>query len=169
MRYAHGLADAADQAAAEARSLLVRLRADEPDRPLAQVLADQCRSWAAETGIECVFETHGAVDLSTDARYEALAIVSEALENVQRHAEPARVAVSLAGAARWDGQDRGRRRRSRFRRARRRVSPPDHFGLTGMHERAVQAGSDPLLDSTPGPGTRVVLDLDPTKESTGVR
>ena len=74
-----------------------RLRADEPDRPLAQVLADQCRSWAAETGIECVFETHGAVDLSTDARYEALAIVSEALENVQRHADAGRVAVSLAG------------------------------------------------------------------------
>jgi signal transduction histidine kinase len=169
VRYAHGLADAANQAAAEARSLLVRLRADEPDRPLAQVLAEQCRTWAAETGIECVFETHGAVDLSTDARYEALAIVSEALENVQRHADADRVSVSLAGAAggtvRVEVVDDGRG----FVVPSGGVSPPNHFGLTGMHERAAHAGADLTVTSRPGAGTRVVLDLDPTKESSGVR
>ena len=169
VRYANGLAAAANQAAAEARSLLVRLRADEPDRPLAQVLAEQCRTWGDATGIECVFETHGAVDLSTDARYEALAIVSEALENVMRHAEADRVSVSLAGAAggtvRIEVVDDGRG----FVVPEGGVSPPNHFGLTGMHERAVQAGADLSVTSTLGRGTRVVLDLDPTKESTGVR
>ncbi|KQS99604.1 sensor histidine kinase [Cellulomonas sp. Leaf395] len=169
VRYANGLAAAANQAAAEARSLLVRLRADEPDRPLAQVLAEQCRTWGDATGIECVFETHGAVDLSTDARYEALAIVSEALENVMRHAEADRVSVSLAGAAggtvRIEVVDDGRG----FVVPDGGVSPPNHFGLTGMHERAVQAGADLSVTSRPGRGTRVVLDLDPTKESSGVR
>ena len=168
VRYANGLADAANQAAAEARSLLVRLRADEPDRPLAQVLADQCRTWSVETGIECVFKTHGAVDLSTDARYEALAIVSEALENVQRHAGAAGIGVPVGrrrGTVRIAVVDDGRG----FVVPDGGVSPPNHFGLTGMHERAAQAGAALSVTSVPGQGTRVVLDLDPTKESTGVR
>jgi signal transduction histidine kinase len=169
VRYAHGLADAANQAAAEARSLLVRMRSDEPDRPLAQVLADQCRRWAAQTGIECTFETDGAVDLSTDARYEALAIVSEALENVHRHAGATRAVVSLVGAAdgvvRVEVVDDGRG----FVVPEDGLSPPHHFGLTGMRERAVQAGAHLAVASQLGQGTRVVLSLDPTKESSGVR
>jgi signal transduction histidine kinase len=169
VRYAHALAEAADQAAAEARSLLVRLRSDEPDRPLAQVFADQCRKWAAETGVECVFETNGAVDLSTDARYEALAIVSEALENVHRHAQADRVTVTLAGgdggSVRIEVADDG----LGFLVREDGGSPPHHFGLTGMHERAAEAGAHLRVTSQPGRGTRVVLELDPTKENAGVR
>ncbi|NUU18155.1 hypothetical protein HP550_12935 [Cellulomonas humilata] len=169
VRYAHGLADAARQAAAEARALLVRLRADQPDRPLAQVLADQCRSWAAETGIECTFVSHGAVDLSTDARYEALAIVAEALENVQRHADASHASVTLVGAehgaVRVEVVDDGRG----FVVLDGEVSPPNHFGLTGMRERAAQAGATLAVSSTLGQGTRVVLTLDPVKETSGVR
>ena len=116
-----------------------------------------------------VLETHGAVDLSTDARYEALAIVSEALENVQRHAGAGTVSVSLSGAGggtvRIAVVDDGRG----FVVPDGGVSPPRHFGLTGMHERAAQAGAELSVTSVPGQGTRVVLDLDPTKESTGVR
>ncbi|MGN8246578.1 sensor histidine kinase [Cellulomonas soli] len=154
-RYAQGLAGGAHQAAAEARDLLVRLRADQPDRPLADVLADLCGRWQEESGVRCAFASSGAVDLSTDARYEVLAVVGEALENVRRHAAAHRVDVRLRGhedgevaievsddGCGFEVQEDGR-------------GPSGHFGLVGMHERAAAVGARLEVTSTPGRGTCV--------------
>ncbi|GIG19400.1 hypothetical protein Cch01nite_01240 [Cellulomonas chitinilytica] len=166
--YAGRLADASHQAAAEARTLLVRMRADEPDRPLAQVLAEQCRRWSTDTGTACDFATHGVVDLPTGARYEVLAIVAEALENVARHAQASRVEVSLTDT---DGQvvvsvaDDGKG----FEPQADGRSPRHHFGLTGMRERAAHAGAMLDVRSAPGRGTRVVVTVGPVEVVAGAR
>jgi len=155
--YAKELAQGADRAAQEARQILLRLRADQPDRPLAEVLRERCDAWQDEVGVPCRFTATGAVDLSTDARYELLAIVGEALENVHRHAQARSVEVRLTGrpggalevVVQDDGkgfvpQPDGR-------------SPRDHYGLTGMVERAAEAGLRLEVRSRPGDGTRVVV------------
>lgn len=154
---ATALAEGAEQAAREARALLVRMRRDEPDRPLAEVLGEMCGDWEAVAGVPCTFTAHDAVDLSTSARYDALAIVSEALENVARHAEAGWVRVTLDrdadGDVRLTVADGGRG----FAVGADGSGPPGHFGLVGMHERAREIGAELTVSSAPGRGTTVRL------------
>ncbi len=155
---AQALADGAEQAAREARTLLVRMRRDEPDRALVEVLSDMCVGWQAQTGVRCSFQAHEAVDLPGPVRYEALAIVGEALENVVRHADAScvRVALERDGAdvrlsVRDDGvgYDPGD------------APPAGHFGVVGMHERAESVGARLVVESRPGEGTAVVVTWSP--------
>lgn len=158
---AAALAEGAEQAAREARALLVRMRQDEPDRALVEVLADICAKWQEHTGIRCRFSAHEAVDLPTGVRYDALAVVSEALENVVRHADAGLVRVTLdrddSGGVVLSVSDDG----VGFEVARDGHSPRGHFGLTGMHERAAEVGGTVRVESAPGAGTRVVLEWAP--------
>jgi len=154
---AKGLAGGARQAADEARRLLVRMRIDQPDRPLVEVLSGVCAEWQEHKGIPCRFTCAGAVDLSTDARYELLAIVGEALENVARHADASCVDVSLHGgvngAVLIAVQDDG----VGFEPGPDGDGPPGHFGLTGMHERAREVGASLTVSSSVGRGTRILV------------
>lgn len=156
--YATALADGAERAAQEARQILVRLRADQPDRPLVEVLRERCAAWEQETGVTCTFTVDGFVDISTDARYELLAIVEEALENARRHAEANRLVVRLVGRDGRVGvevEDDGRG----FVPAPDGTSPPRHYGLTGMAERARVAGLELTIRSAPARGTTVSVGL----------
>jgi signal transduction histidine kinase len=141
---------------------------DQPDRPLVAVLAHVCERWQDDHATRCEFTYAGAVDLSTDSRYELLAIVNEALENVARHAGASRVDVSLrsvgGGAVEVVVADDG----EGFVPAEDGTSPSGHFGLTGMHERARAAGAVLHVDSAPGRGTRVTI-RQPMKELAGDR
>lgn len=150
--YARALADGAEQAAAEARAILVRMRADQPDRPLAQILGTLCEEWAAENGVHCAFEAVGVADVSHDVRYQLVTIAAEALENVHRHADASQVAVRLRledGDVVLEVVDNG----VGFDTAQPR--PPGHFGLQGMAERAREVGGRVELVSAPGEGTTV--------------
>lgn len=154
--HARDLAEGAERAAQEARDLLVRMRADEPDRPLAEVLAERCASWASLHGTPCRFTATSVVDVSTAARYEMLAVVDEALENVARHARASGVDVVMRAAddgleivVRDDGAGFAVRADG--------GSPRGHFGLTGMQERARSIGAVVTVDSAPGRGTTVLL------------
>lgn len=153
--FAASLADGAKQAAAQTRQLVTPARTDQPDRPLVQVLADMCRTWEDTHGVRCVFTYGCAVDLTTGARYELLAIVGEALENVARHAEASTVAVALTGGTGGTIEisvtDDGRGFTPRADA----TSPDGHFGLTGMHERAARMRADLSVVSSPGAGTSV--------------
>ncbi|MFS0701350.1 sensor histidine kinase [Cellulomonas sp. 179-A 4D5 NHS] len=168
MVQARGLADGANQAADEARRLLVRMRADEPDRPLVEVVAELCARWELEHRTECRFTYGAAVDLPPDTRYEVLAILGEALENVARHSGASRVDVELRGqpdgTVRLSVQDDGQG----FVPREDGTSPRGHFGLTGMRERALEVGAELGVRSTPGAGTEVVVQVGPTKERSDV-
>ncbi|ADG75452.1 integral membrane sensor signal transduction histidine kinase [Cellulomonas flavigena DSM 20109] len=166
--HARLLADGAHRAAAEARGLLTRMRADQPDRPLAQVLAELCATWQGECGTPCHFRADRAVDLSTAARYEVLAVVAEALENVRRHARASTVGVVLAalpdGRVQVEVRDDG----VGFSPSPDGAGPRGHYGLVGMRERAQSVGAELTVASAPGEGTSVVIEVDPEKEVEGV-
>ncbi|MCC2335885.1 sensor histidine kinase [Cellulomonas wangsupingiae] len=165
---AQALAVGAEQAAREARELLVRMRRDEPDRALAEVLADLCGAWQAQTGVRCTFTAHEAVDLPTSVRYEVLAIVGEALENVVRHARASRVAVTLervGEAVRAGVRDDG----VGFVPGPPGEGPAGHFGLVGMYERAEMVGALLRVDSAPGDGTSVTVTWSPVGDARASR
>lgn len=83
-------------------------------------------------------------------------VVQEALANAHRHGRARAVSVALTrhnGRARLTISDDGRG----FDAA---ASPDDgHFGLAIMRERATQVGGSLSIDSHPGVGTRIVVDV----------
>lgn len=149
------LAQAAQDAAAEAREVLEALRADDTDVPFERVVAGTCAQWSARSGLR-VYKRLDAVEVGIDARHELLRILREALGNVHRHSRARSVSVTLAGEGdevvllvRDDGIG--------FE------PPPDlralavtgHYGLIGIEERAVRAGGVLELRSAPGAGTEL--------------
>jgi signal transduction histidine kinase len=156
VRHAEAIRVAAEQAAAEARDMLVELRRCEPGRSFGHRLTELVEDFGARTGLKATLVDDGVVDLSGLAAEEVLKVVGEALENVTRHAAATHVEVGV----RQDGDgevvvcvsDDGRG----FDPA---CVPVDRFGLVGMRERATRAGGDLELASRPGAGTRVSLRL----------
>lgn len=148
------LADGAERAADEARALLKRMRADQPDRPLAEILGGLCRDWGAQHQVDCAFSARGVVDIGGDARYELVSIVGECLENVARHAGATSVRVELSsdgGVVEVAVCDDGRGMADDLGDLRRQ----GHFGLVGMLERALGVGGTLDVDSCPERGTTV--------------
>jgi signal transduction histidine kinase len=153
---AEQLATGAERAAGEARAILVRMRADQPDRPLVEILGKLCADWSATQAIPCRFQAVGVADLDHDVRYELTAIAVECLENVARHADASSVEVELrrtASSVRLSLQDNGVGFDSD------RVAD-GHFGLIGIQERAAQVGGVVRIRSHPGDGTHVVVELE---------
>jgi signal transduction histidine kinase len=156
------LADGAERAAAEARAILVRMRADQPDRPLVEILGNLCDTWSAAHGIPCAFRASGVADLPHDLRYELTAIATEGLENIARHADASRVVLDLSRSdslVRMSLRDNG----IGFNAAR---VPSGHFGLVGMAERAVQVGGTLVVNARPGDGAEILVEID---EAEGAR
>jgi signal transduction histidine kinase len=139
---ARRLAGAARVAAVEARELIGDLRADDLDAPLHETLAGVARSWAQGAGVRLRLAV-APVAADADARYEILAIVKEALRNVERHAQAESVRIVLEadeatirltvaddGCGLPGGHDDDALVRG------------GHFGLLGMRERAERIGGE---------------------------
>jgi signal transduction histidine kinase len=149
------LATGAEQAATEARAILVRMRADQPDRPLAEILGNLCQTWSDQHGVPCRFAAVGVVDLPHDMRYELTSIATEGLENVARHADASLVSLELSrvsGRVRMVLRDNG----VGFDATR---VTNGHFGLVGMKERAAQVDGTMTVVARPGDGTEVVVEI----------
>ena len=134
---AGSLADAADQAAREARALLMSLREGQVDRPTVEVVNEVLADWQATTGISARLVDVAAVDASPAVTQQLAAALREILHNIAKHAR----GRDRDGAADWrprtdraDG-DR-RRRRVRRRRGRDRARPT---GISG----SVACGNGP--------------------------
>lgn len=151
------VAVAAAQAVDDARSLMTNIRRTTSREPLPSMVKMVTEAWRRRTGGRVVLDV-ADVDIADDShRYELLAALGEALENVSRHAGRCTTTVSLSGlgdqimltvaddgvgaapgvvsAAQKDG----------------------HFGVKGMHERLAQIGGMATWESTPGKGTTVRL------------
>ena len=99
-----------------------------------------------------------------DARHELLHILREALSNVARHARATRVEVlveSVDGRLRVEVRDNG----VGFDPAR--VPSGGHHGLVNLRERAAAIGARLTIDSRPGSGTRLLVDLPIAADVTG--
>lgn len=143
------------------RSAIYDLRLDIDDHPFAALLADLV-DLQNELGGQLEVSLHGQRSLPAgslgDRGTEVLRIVREAITNARRHSGAARVRVDsgasthglLKVAVTDDGDWPDRDARHSSRRG---------TGIVGMLERAEQLGAALSIESAPGGGTRVSLEL----------
>jgi len=107
------------------------------------------------------FDVNGDMTcLSSRARRSMYRIAQEALANIARHAgaTEARVSLEVDGQrARLEVLDNGHGFDPE--RAQAREVDREHFGLRGMQARAASLGGDCQIDSRPGGGTTIVVDI----------
>lgn len=112
------------------------------------------------TGVRHSFRVYGKpYGLAPEVKIAAYRIVQEALNNIHQHAAARSVFVSIRYGPQQvrimindDGQG--------FDMERVMLSPPrHHFGLIGMRERALSVRGRLRVESKPGQGSRVILDI----------
>ena len=152
---AGSLADAADQAAREARTLLMSLREGQIDRPTVEVVSEILTEWQTETGTTARLVDVAAVDASPAVTQQMTAALREILHNIDKHARPETVTVRLTGdpeRIELEVTDDG----LGFDVPRAVAREADgHFGLRGLRERAEQVGGSVEIRSEKRKGTTV--------------
>lgn len=167
--------DTARESLAEARRFVWALRSDPLDHTdgqertsLVSAIQRVAGRWADETGISPQVEISGAErDLPSPYEVTLLRTTQEALSNVRKHASAHQVNITLTfmeDQVTLDVQDDGQGFDNN----------DDHpgqisgekgfqdgsgFGLIGMRERAEQLGGRLIIESAPGEGTTLVVEL----------
>mgnify|MGYP001038819014 CR=1 FL=1 len=131
------------------------------DLGLLPTLEELTASTNRHDGLHAEFQVKGEERrLSSEMELTLFRIAQEALNNVRRHADASRVVTTVElgeGAVRLTVEDNGKG-----------FSPPsliDHpaaggkLGLIGMHERARLLGGSLAVNSKPGEGTRIVVNV----------
>jgi len=142
----------------EARRAIGALRAAPLEElGLAEALRQLCRGQAARTGIQCQADIAHVDALDPLTEQAVYRVAEAALANVEQHAGALHVQVSLrspgpGGPLQLEviddgvGFDPG-------------ATPAGRFGLSGMAERAALIGAALRVESRPGAGTRIVLEV----------
>ncbi len=149
---------------AEARQSIWALRSQDAGETTLPVRLRRATEHAAGHGLETHFALHGAYRaLPAETEKEILRIAQEALHNGRKHAHAHHLWVQLdyeqaevALEVRDDGEG--------FVVGTEAVSPPGHYGLTGMRERAAAIGARLDVTSAPGEGTTVRLRVPAARE-----
>ena len=143
----------------EARRAIQALRPAALEQgSLVDALGREVDQFAATTGIRATFQVDaGPPAVSPEVARGILRIVQESLTNVARHAHASHVVVRLQEddyVLRVTVQDDG----SGFDPIEA-LERPGSFGLAGMRERARRIGGALQVESAPGRGTRVTLEI----------
>lgn len=154
------LASLARYAISETRCVIYDLRDETLSAPLGDVLRNLAVQWSAGSGVPVTLAVPPGTDAASDSRREIIAILREALRNVQAHAHATRVRVSLR-------QVRDRLLLTVSDNGRGFCLPPGsqglqaaaHYGLIGMGERARQLGGTLVIRTRPGHGTRIAAQV----------
>jgi signal transduction histidine kinase len=153
------LAAAAREVYADVRESIIGLRsAAVPGRTISDALQDYVSTWQAHAGVECDLKIEGVPRLSPNAQLQVLRIVQESLANIRKHARATRASLTIeqsASTLRIMIEDNG----SGFKPGELGRSEFPRFGLSTMRERAETIGGRFELDSIPGSGTRVTIEL----------
>jgi signal transduction histidine kinase len=148
--------DTTQEALGEMRLLLFELRPPLlEEHGLAAALRTRLQAVEARSGLATDFVAEGEERLHPDAEQELYRVAQEALNNVLKHAHAARVSVRLAvvdGRATLDVADDG----VGFEPS---LLGASGLGLRGMRERADRLGGTFRIDSSPGRGTRVHVEV----------
>jgi len=148
-----------DHTVSEMRRIVFDLHPTSLDsRGLVPSLEKYTASWQETAGISCVFSVEGKpIDPPSETKVGVYRIVQEALTNIRKHAG----ATSVSLLARFDPghltlsiEDNGAGFSLEEVRA-----ASGHLGLMSMSERARTMGGQLDIQSRPGQGTRLVLDL----------
>ncbi len=146
-----------DHAIDSARRLSRRLRPLVLDHGLIAAVEWQAKEFAARTGIDLdVACPNDEIELAPNVSTALFRVFQETLTNVARHAEASRVSVELVS----DGdivtliiQDNGRGMDLYA------AANDSSFGLRGMRERVDTLHGQFILDSAPGTGTRIEVNI----------
>jgi signal transduction histidine kinase len=150
---------------ADARAAIAQMRDNSVrESGLGNAVRDLARRVGQRSGLRLKLTVDPGATTWVDERFEAVfRIVEEALRNVERHAQAQQVEIRLGTAAGPSGAsalracievaDDG----CGFDPA---APRPGHYGLRGMQEQAALIGADLRVDSAPGRGTRVRIELE---------
>jgi two-component system nitrate/nitrite sensor histidine kinase NarX len=152
-----------DEANTELRELIANFRAPVSNRGLIGAIEQTVNHFRSETRIKTFLQKEWSDDdLPKDVELQILRIIQEALWNIRKHSQAKTVRIMLRHRSQenyhilieddgigFDGRVYG--------------SPGEHVGLSIMRERALRIGGRLRVDSEPGEGTRVVLELHETK------
>jgi signal transduction histidine kinase len=142
------------------RRLMAELRpAVLDEQGLEAALHNQVRAFEATSGVACAISTGLQSRLAPDLETVLYRVTQETLNNVGKHANASRVTVSLAagnGSVRLRINDDGV---GFDPAAAARLLSEGHFGLAGMRERVEMVGGHLTIDSAPGKGTSVAVEM----------
>src|ERR671921_2901632 len=148
----------------EARRLVWALRPEALENvSLPEALNRLAKRWSKESGVTAGVTVTGTPrPLSPDIEATVFRTAQEALANVRKHANAGRVALTLSymgDALALDVRDDG----VGFDPSQTAIEAGDRtsggFGLKGMRERIEQAGGSLSVESTPGEGTTLAVEL----------
>ena len=141
----------------DVRELLVHFRTRTSEEDIESALRATLSKFEHQTGMVTTLGMVGhGLPLAQDVQIQVLHMVQEALSNVRKHSGATRVELRVYRHPRWrfEVQDNG----IGFDVG---AVPPDsvHVGLGIMRERAHRIGAMVQVESTPGAGVRVCIEL----------
>ena len=150
----------ARQSLAQARAVVQDLRAQPVEgSPLPEAIRQAVANWAEATGVVATVAITGdARPMPPNVEVTLLRAVQEALANVRKHASASRLAVTLSymgDEVVLDVQDNGIGVGAA-------ATDPllsSGYGLTAMRERVEQLHGSLLIESSPGEGTTLVVEI----------
>jgi len=149
-----------DEANTELRGLIANFRAPTYKRGLLDAVEQMVSQFRIETGIKTYLQKEwSARSLPADMETQILRIIQEALWNIRKHSQAKTVRILLRNGAEGkyhvliedDGVGIGRQVSG--------TTPGEHIGLSIMRERAARLGGILRVESEPGEGTRVALEI----------
>jgi PAS domain S-box-containing protein len=163
--YLRELRDTAQEALREMRLLIFELRPQALERSgLAAAIQARLEAVEERGGVKTELRVEGVEGLPFPVQQELYHVAREALNNALKHARAQRVWVRLcfeAGSTSLEIQDDGAGFEPSAARTR------GGMGLPGMEERAQRLGGRLEIESAPGKGTRVILQvpMDPSSSN----
>jgi signal transduction histidine kinase len=144
-------------ALAEMRMLMFELRPDAFEgTTLAELLKHQLEALECRGDIEVVQSLSSADHLDAATRIQLYRIAQEALTNVARHAHARHVTVEWRALPEGGGRLRIADDGAGFDPD---AEVPGHFGLGNMRSRAAEIGAALSLNTAPGAGCEIIVDL----------
>ena len=148
-----------DEANTELRELIANFRAPAYNQSLLDAIEKIVSQFRSETGIKTYLQKEWSNSpLTGECETQILRIIQEALWNIRKHSEAKTVRIMLRdclqGKCHILIEDDGIGINDQAY-----GSPGEHIGLTIMRERAARLGGKLRVESEPGEGTRIVLEL----------
>lgn len=141
----------------DVRELLVHFRTRTNSEDIEQALRQTLNKFQHQSGVHTHMEVRGhGVALPPDVQLQVLHVVQEALSNVRKHAQASEVWLTVDKEPHWaiTVRDNG----LGFDRSAPSVAE-GHVGLQIMRERAGRIGARVDVESKPGEGSRVLIEL----------
>ena len=148
-----------DEANTELRGLIANFRAPSYDQNLLDSIEKIVSQFRNETRIKTYLQKEWSnTSLPRENETQILRIIQEALWNIRKHSEAKTVRIMLRDGSNGKShiliEDDGIGINKQIY-----GSPGEHIGLTIMQERASRLGGTLRVESEPGEGTRIVLEL----------